>query len=593
MTFFIRKIMSVAGFLSLGFAVNQTQAAICTYKIDSEWNTGFTASITITNNGSSTINGWNVGWKFNGNAMTSGWNATFSGTNPYTAKGVDWNSSVQPGQSVSFGFQADKNGGLAEKPVVTGAICGAPATSSIAPSSKAAASVPASIKASIQASSAINSFWTTCANENQTCSFSGTKRVRYGAGTTWNEGIYTTSVNCNNATFGDPIPGTFKTCQLASTSVPASSKPKSSSPASSKKSSAAASSVGPVTLKGVANFPIGAALSIWGSNNIYTSTQEQGTLLKHFDAMVAENIMKPQFLHPQENTFFWADGDKLVQFAKDHGMQMHAHTLIWHNGAPAYFDNYKNNAAGMKAVLKTHVDTIARHFAGKVESWDVVNEALDDGAGINGYRNSVFFQAMGSSFIDEAFKNARIADSNALLYYNDYNIESNAKYNNMIAMLKGMQSRNIPIDGVGFQMHVGLERPSIQNIEDAFQGVVNLGLKIRLSELDVSLNAHWDNRPATYTSLTPELSAKQKERYRQIVAAYKKIVPSCLRTGITVWNISDNFSWLNNITEEPSGIKDPDWPVLFDANYNTKPAFDGFIAGLRDASINNNERYCP
>ncbi len=580
MKFRTKKIMALAAILSMSMAASHSHAGSCTYKVESEWSNGFTASITIANTGSAAINGWNVNWRYNANKVTSAWNTTLSGTNPYSAKDVGWNGTIQPGQSVNFGFQADKNGGATERPAITGAVCGGVATSNPAKSSVAASSKPASI-------------WAFCSNENQTCSFTGTKRVRYGAGSSWKEGVFANSVPCNNTTFGDPIQNTFKTCETTDTNVPASSKPKSSTPASSKPKSSVAASVGPVTLKGVANFPIGAALSIWGDNNIHNAGPEQSTLLKHFDTVVAENIMKPPFLHPQENVFFWADADKLVQFARDKGMRIHAHTLIWHNGAPAYFENYRNNAAGMKELLRKHVDTIARHFAGKVESWDVVNEALDDGAGINGFRNSVFFQAMGSSFIDEAFKNARAADGNALLYYNDYNVESNNKYNNMIAMIKSMQQRNIPIDGVGFQMHVGLVSPSIQDIENALQGAVNLGLKIRISELDVSLNSHWDNKPALYPSLTADLSAKQKERYRQIVAGYKKIVPSCLRAGITVWNISDRFSWLNNIAEDPSGIKDPDWPVLFDANYNTKPAFDGFIAGLRDTSINNNERVCP
>ncbi len=218
-----RKMLCLSALLSVVVAASQTQAATCSYKIDSEWNTGFTASIVIANTSSAVVNGWNVSWKYNTNALTSSWNTTLSGTNPYSAKDVGWNSAIQPGQSVSFGFQGNKNGGVTESPVVAGAICGtvvassAPkssiAKSSVAPRSSAPkSSVAPSSKA---ASSASGQQWISCANENQRCNFSGTKRVRYGAGTSWNEGNFSNGVACNNATFGDPIQGTLKTCQIS------------------------------------------------------------------------------------------------------------------------------------------------------------------------------------------------------------------------------------------------------------------------------------------------------------------------------------------------------------------------------------------
>src|SRR5271169_6757899 len=118
-----RKAYVLAAFLGIGIAASQTQAAVCSYKVDKEWNTGFTGTITIDNNGNSAINRWTVGWKYTANKITRSWNATISGTNPYTATGLGWNSQIQPGQSASFGFQGDKNGGLAETPAITGTVC--------------------------------------------------------------------------------------------------------------------------------------------------------------------------------------------------------------------------------------------------------------------------------------------------------------------------------------------------------------------------------------------------------------------------------------------------------------------------------------
>ncbi len=140
MKFSIKKIFALAALLSVGVAGTQTQAATCTYKVDSQWNTGFTASIIITNNGGSTISGWsNVSWRYNTNKITSSWNATITGANPYSARDVGWNGTIQPGQSVSFGFQGNTNGSVVERPAVTGGICSGVGTSTAKSSVKSVA----------------------------------------------------------------------------------------------------------------------------------------------------------------------------------------------------------------------------------------------------------------------------------------------------------------------------------------------------------------------------------------------------------------------------------------------------------------------
>ena len=150
------RLYTLAGILSLGIAAaNQSQAAICSYTVTNEWNTGFTGSITVTNNGTSAIDGWNLGWQYSQNKITSSWNATLAGANPYSASALSWNSNIQPGQSVSFGFQGDKNGGSAEVPVVTGAVCNGNSVSSSSKSSVITSSSVAT--SSVTNSSVVNS----------------------------------------------------------------------------------------------------------------------------------------------------------------------------------------------------------------------------------------------------------------------------------------------------------------------------------------------------------------------------------------------------------------------------------------------------
>ncbi|HSC67416.1 MAG TPA: cellulase family glycosylhydrolase, partial [Cellvibrio sp.] len=141
----LTRSLYAAGF-SLAVSTLSTQAyAGCQYVIDSQWNNGFGAKIKITNDGTTAINGWNVSWKYSGdNRVTSSYNTTLTGTNPYSATNLNWNGSIAPGQSVEFGFQGTKGSAAAEIPVITGAACGTTATSST-PSSTAVASSRSSV----------------------------------------------------------------------------------------------------------------------------------------------------------------------------------------------------------------------------------------------------------------------------------------------------------------------------------------------------------------------------------------------------------------------------------------------------------------
>ncbi|MCU6501161.1 endo-1,4-beta-xylanase [Rugamonas sp. A1-17] len=326
-------------------------------------------------------------------------------------------------------------------------------------------------------------------------------------------------------------------------------------------------------LKALASFPIGVAVNAGFENNSIissgTSAQQQAVVFPNFNQMTAGNIMKMSYLHPQENTFTFGQADEFVGFAGAHAMNVHAHTLIWHADyqVPAFMTNYSGDFAAM---LKNHVQTIVSHFRGKVVSWDVVNEALaDDGQPTinNILRSSVFSQKMGLAFIDQAFLNARAADPQVDLFYNDYNIEAGgSKTANLLSLIDGMRSRGVLLSGVGFQMHVTIDWPSISAIEASMKAVADRGLKVKISEMDVSMRS-------AYSSFTTEAAARQQQRYHDIVAAYLRAVPAAQRAGITVWGVWDADSWINQ-----PGL--PDWPLLFDGGFQPKPAMQGFKDAL-------------
>ena len=601
------KLLNAAMILGASFVAQASlaQSANCSYSISNEWNTGATGAITITNTSTAAINGWTVGWQYATNRLSGSWNANVSGSNPYSASNLSWNAAIQPGQSVSFGFQIDKRGGSAERPVITGSICGGVASSvasSIATSSSSISSVASSAPSSVSSSSSsitVSSSVASSIAAGQQCNWYGTL---YPLCVTTQSGWgYENNKSCiSRATCtSQPAPygvvgasSSSSSLAVSSSSVSISSIAPSSSSSSSVSSSSSSvasssfssissassssvSSVNGLSLKALADFPIGVAVRAGSeADSILNSNQQKAVLAQHFDQITAENIMKMSYVHPSETTFSFSNADALIEFARQNGASVHGHALIWHEDyqVPSFMKNYTGD---FSAMLKTHVQTVAAHFSGKVVSWDVVNEAIaenSDGSAVNGFRNSVFYQKMGVNFIDQAFIWADEADPVADLYYNDFNTETNdAKTTRLLALIDGMKSRGVPIDGVGFQMHVLPDWPSIANIEASFRAVAQRGLKVKITELDVRVNNKYNSSAPVYTSLTPAAAATQSERYRQIVAAYLRAVPAAQRGGITVWGMWDAQSWF---------AKDPDWPLLFDNSFQAKPALQGFANGL-------------
>ena len=320
------------------------------------------------------------------------------------------------------------------------------------------------------------------------------------------------------------------------------------------------------------SLPIGVALGVGSfepASSIRYSPQAsrlRQLAAQEFSSVVAENVMKPEYIHPQEQQYNWSDGDYLVQFAQQNRMQIHGHTLVWHNALPGWMSNYSGNWENM---LADHITTIVGHYSNSISSWDVVNEAfLDDGS-----RRPSIWSAHIPDYLAKAYALAHAADPDAELYYNDYNIEAvPKKLDAVLSMVTDFRTRNIPIDGIGFQMHIDRYWPSTSEIRQAFSRCVAMGLKVRISELDIRMNPG-----NTATALTPELAEAQRQRYREVITAYLSTVPAELRGGITVWGLTDALSWT------PWYYNIPDWPLLFDANFQRKPAWTGMSEALTTA----------
>jgi endo-1,4-beta-xylanase len=333
-----------------------------------------------------------------------------------------------------------------------------------------------------------------------------------------------------------------------------------------------------------AMLPIGVAIRIGylGDNTNHAIVE------KHFSEIVLENEMKMQYLEPTNNGFHFTDADNYATYASTHNMGFHGHVLVWHNQIPDFMKNFSGSSTEYQALLTNHVTKVAAHFAGKVKSWDVVNEALEDDNNPSvgeGYRNSLHYEKTGNSinYIVQAFKDARNSDAMADLYYADYSIDADGtKTTNLIKLINLLQGANAPISGVSFQMHVNQTYPPISNLKSAWKKVVDLGLKVKLTELDVPLNNGWCGTGNCFTvfDYTPSVAQDHKVRYCQIVEAYLATVPQAQRGGISVWGVRDTESWLLEQADWKAQ-KRSDWPLLFDGAGAEKPVVDGVRAALQ------------
>jgi endo-1,4-beta-xylanase len=231
--------------------------------------------------------------------------------------------------------------------------------------------------------------------------------------------------------------------------------------------------------------------------------------------------------------------------------------------------------------LNDFITKMVTHYKGKVKAWDVVNEPMADGSsGLRVRSNStvasgatdVFFWSdyLGRDYALKAFQYAQAADPDALLFINDYNLESNtAKVDSLINYVKELKTKGAKIDGIGTQMHIDWNTTRA-GIDAAFQKIAATGLKVRVSELDVKVNPL--NKPGFTAS--PVTLGYQAAMYQYVVSSYIRHVPAAQRHGITIWGVADQDSWL------ATGGK-LEYPLLFNNNYSKKPAYAGFLQALK------------
>ncbi|EDY82726.1 Glycosyl hydrolase family 10 [Verrucomicrobiia bacterium DG1235] len=326
-------------------------------------------------------------------------------------------------------------------------------------------------------------------------------------------------------------------------------------------------------LKDIATFPVGTAMSTrW-----YERMPELAEVhFKHFDSVTAGNAMKMHFVAKEAGAYDFGPADQMLEFAERHDQRLFGHTLIWHSATPDWVEELAKDPVALDAFMKDYIHTYVGRYKGKVAGWDVVNEAMNTKG--PGYRESVWYQALGKDYISKAFRYAHEADPEAVLFYNDFNIERDLeKLDTALGMIADLKSQGVPISGLGFQMHIRMDIPD-ETIAEALRKGAAMGLQIHLSEVDIIFNRHDDSRGGgeqVYTELTNEMREKQAEKYRKLALMYRSIVPEEQQFGITFWGFNDRGSWIRPF------FNIMDWPCLFDEELEPKPAYHGFAEGLQ------------
>jgi len=323
----------------------------------------------------------------------------------------------------------------------------------------------------------------------------------------------------------------------------------------------------------IVDYPIG---NIVSAQKLASSTADnllfKDILLAEYNSITAENDMKPNnmFLGPDEEDYDYSDGDAIVAYAKANNLRVHGHVLVWHSQQPGWFSSFAGTDEEFEEAILNYVTNTVAHFAEEklpsgesvVASWDVVNEVFEQ-------PGNVIYTRTSEDFVAKCFIAARAGDPDVKLFYNDFNIAGDTgKRNNILDMVNDFLDRDIPIDGIGMQMHLNHDWPS-NDLPTSIEDIAATGLLVHVSELDVKIN-YGGSTPITLS--TTQASAHELQ-YQRAAFYYNSLVPEAQQYGITIWGFRDTESWLYN------GGRD--WPLIHDSNFNYKISHKGFVNGLK------------
>ena len=335
------------------------------------------------------------------------------------------------------------------------------------------------------------------------------------------------------------------------------------------------------------DFLVGTAVN---SRTLADADSKQRELIaREFNSITAENCMKWGLIEPQEGRWNWDCPDRFVEFGTKHGMRIVGHTLVWHSQAPEYLFVDENGGPisneRLQKRLENHIGTLVGRYRGRIAIWDVVNEAIDEDE--KGWRQTPWLKILGPSYMERAFQLAHEADPKAHLIYNDYNEHNPGRRKFLVDRIRDYKRRGIPIHGVGFQGHIGLDYPDLSEYEQSIEAIAAEGLAVHITELEVDvLPRAWEFTGAEISAikgyserLNPYVKGLPTDVEQQQIDRYKQFFELLLKhrdkiERVTFWGTHDGESWKNDFPVRGR----TNYPLLFDRQLHRKPAYHAVAA---------------
>jgi len=334
------------------------------------------------------------------------------------------------------------------------------------------------------------------------------------------------------------------------------------------------------------DFLIGAALNpgqYTGSN-----ARESELVARQFNSTTPENCLKWENVHPAPDRYDFTLADRYVDFGVKHHMFIIGHTLVWHSQVPGWvFQDASGQPLTRDALLARmhdHIATVVGRYRGRIQGWDVVNEAVNDDGTM---RESQWRKIIGPDFILQAYQFAHEADPAAELYYNEYSLENPDKRAGAVRLIKELQAQGVQLTAIGLQGHYGLDWPGLAQVNETIDTFAQLGLKVNLTELDVNVLPTAGHNPSADVSLSYQASARLNpytnglpdsvqqrltHRYAELFATFVQHRQDMER--VTLWGVTDGNSWLNDWPIRGR----TNYPLLFDRAGQPKPALAAVLA---------------
>jgi endo-1,4-beta-xylanase len=307
-----------------------------------------------------------------------------------------------------------------------------------------------------------------------------------------------------------------------------------------------------------------------GQHELMTDPIAAKTIATEFDMLAIGNDLKMNRIHPAPDTYNFSNGDWDLDWSQRNGLLFRGHTLVWHNALPAWFRSYVTKA-NAEYVMTDHITTVVKHYAGKMYSWDVVNEPIHNDGRPDGLRIKPWLELVGPDYLEIAFRAAAAADPKAKLVVNECYVEQDLpqhaqRREALLQLVTNLKRNNAPITGIGIQGHIIAAAPlATSSLKAWLIALQDLGLEITISELDV------DDTGIPGPSVDDVVAQKYTE-FLDLVGPFARV--------ITLEQLADNAG----LPKRADGLMHR--PNVYDTSYQKKSAYNAVAR-----SLGNMQRY--